>query len=111
MAATIRELGKPRPQQPAPWRRFRCSKCGAMKDQRVRNPEAKKITCVCGCREAIAIGEPTDTPAEFDWWVDSDGEYVYLDRRMMQTPLNRPLPIVVAILPLWKRVLRKLTRA
>ena len=101
MTDEIRVLGKPKPALPAPWRRFQCSKCGARKDQRMRRPHATGITCVCGGK-ALAIAPATDTPAEFDWWVNDEDEYVHLDRRMMQTPLNRPLPVVELKLPLWK---------
>ena len=73
----------------------------------MRRPNATAITCVCSGK-ALAIAPATDEPAEFDWWVNDEGEYVYLDNRMMQTPLNRPLPVVAPKLPLvarlWERI-------
>ena len=54
--------------------RFECPGCEAIRDQKIRNEEAKFIKCVCG-KKAEKTGRSPQENERINWWVYPNGEY------------------------------------
>jgi hypothetical protein len=55
--------------------RFECPGCEAIRDQKIRNEEARFIKCVCGTKAEKTGRSPQNKDERINWWVYPDGEY------------------------------------